>query len=643
MLVRGKPLTGRGPAPELWAQGEPEGLAEWLMDHAPAMVAYVNADLHYVRVNARYRELFGRPVEELEGRPVAEVMGRQYEKVRHELQAALKGEKRNFELPMILRGEERILAATYIPDFDEDGRVRGLMVYAFDVTERWHTQRALERSEERLRLALSATNGVGVWNWDLEGDVVVADKGFARLFELPEDVAAKGIPREMFAAQVHPGDVDVVRASLERALSGEQEFSTEYRVMQSNGSVRWVMAVGQCVRDEAGNPLRLHGLTLDITERKAREEALRESEAQFQSIYQTSLEYVGLLDAEGVLLDANRASLEFTEMRREDVAGKNFWECPWFIYTPGAPEMVRGAVGLAAQGQGMKTELALQRPNGETVTFAFSLTPVFGADGKVQFIVPEARDISDLKRAQTALVQSEKLAAVGRLASSIAHEINNPLEAVTNLLYLARSAAVAPLTKEYLEQADGELRRISAIASQTLRFHRQASSPQAIQARELFASVLGIFDRRMKNLGVTVEASYCATCPVVCFDGDVRQVLNNLVGNALDSMTEGGRLLVRSHDSTEWKTKRKGMVLTVADTGCGMSRETTARIYEPFFTTKGDSGTGLGLWVSAEVVRRHKGSLQVRSREGAGTVFRLFLPYESQLKERQSPRMSRPK
>jgi len=200
---------------------------------------------------------------------------------------------------------------------------------------------------------------------------------------------------------------------------------------------------------------------------------------------------------------------------------------------------------------------------------------------------------------------------------------------VTNLLYLARSAAVAPLAKEYLEQADGELRRISAIASQTLRFHRQASSPQAIQASELFASVLGIFDRRMKNLGVTVEASYRATQPVVCFDGDVRQVLNNLVGNALDSMTEGGRLLVRSHDSTDWKTRRKGMVLTVADTGCGMSQETTARIYEPFFTTKGDSGTGLGLWVSAEVVRRHKASLQVRSREGAGTVFRLFLPYES--------------
>jgi PAS domain S-box-containing protein len=502
-------------------------------------------------------------------------------------------------------------------------------VYAFDVTERWRTQRALEQSEERLRLALSATNGVGVWNWDLDGDVVVADKGFARLFELPEELAAKGISREVFASRVHPADADEVRGSLERALSGGQEFSTEYRVTQSDGSVRWVMAVGQCVRSEAGDPLRLHGLTVDITERKAKEEVLRESQAKLHSIYDTSLQYAGLLDATGVLLDANRASLEFTEMRLEDVLGEKFWDCPWFIYTPGASEMVRAAVRLAAQGRGMKTELALLKPNGETMTFAFSLTPVFGEDGEVEFIVPEGRDISDLKMAQMALLQSEKLAAVGRLASSIAHEINNPLEAVTNLLYLARSTAVSPQANEYLEQADGELRRISAIASQTLRFHRQASSPQAIHASELFASVLGIFDRRMRNLGVTVEASYRATKPVVCFDGDVRQVLNNLVSNALDSMTEGGELLVRSHDSTDWKTKRKGMVLTVADKGCGMSRETTARIYEPFFTTKGDSGTGLGLWVSAEVVKRHKGSLQVRSRKGAGTVFRLFLPYES--------------
>jgi PAS domain S-box-containing protein len=629
MLVRGKPLSGRSFAPELWAQGEHDGLAEWMMDHTPALVAYVDFQLRYVRVNKSYEEFFGLPADEMEGRPVAEVMGPQYEKVRHELKAALKGEERHLEVPMVVLGAERILDASYIPDIDDDGRVRGVMVYAFDVTERWQTQRALERSEERLRLALSATTGVGLWNWDVGSDVVVADKGFAELFELSAEVAALGIPRQVFVARVHPGDLDEVRAGLRLALTGAQDFSAEYRVMQSDGSVRWVMAVGRCVKDEEGKPLRVHGLTLDITERKAKEEALRESEARFHSIYETSLEYVGILDAAGVVLDCNRASLGFAEMRREEVVGKKFWECPWFLYTPGTPEMVREAVARAAEGEGLRTELPLLRPNGETITFAFSLEPVFGPDGKVEFIVPEGRDISDLKQAQMALMRSEKLAAVGRLASSIAHEINNPLEAVTNLLYLARSMAMSPEAQEYLDTADHELRRISAIASQTLRFHRQATSPQAVAAGELFASVLGIFDRRMKNLNIRVEADYRATQAVVCFEGDVRQVLNNLVGNALDAMGEGGRLLVRSHDATDWKTKRKGMVLTVADTGAGMSRETMGRIYEPFFTTKGIAGTGLGLWVSSEVVGRHKGSLQVRSKSGAGTVFRLFLPYES--------------
>jgi PAS domain S-box-containing protein len=632
MLVRGKPLSESRLAPELWAPGGHEALAEWMMDHAPAMVAYVDDKLRYVRVNQLYEDFFGRPVADIEGRSVAEVMGPQFEKVRHELKAALKGESRKFELSMVLRDGERMLEANYIPDVDSEGRVRGLMVCAFDVTERWHAQRALEQSEEQLRLALSATNGVGVWNWDVDRDVVVADKGFADLFELTEELAAQGIPRQVFAARVHPDDVGEVRTSLRLALTGAQEFSTEYRVMQSDGSVRWVMAVGRSVRDGEGRPLRLHGLTLDITERKTKEEALRASEARFHSIYETSLEYVGILDAAGVVLDCNRASLEFAGMTHADVVGKKFWECPWFLYTPGAAEMVRGAVERAAEGQGLRTELPLLRPTGETTTFAFSLEPVFGPDGKVELIVPEGRDITDLKQAQMALLQSEKLAAVGRLASSIAHEINNPLEAVTNLLYLARTTAMSAEAKEYLDTADHELRRISAIASQTLRFHRQATSPQAVEASELFESVLGIFDRRMKNLNIRVEEDYRATQPIVCFEGDVRQVLNNLVGNAIDAMSDGGRLLMRSHDATDWKTKRKGIVLTVADTGCGMSRETVGRIYEPFFTTKGIAGTGLELWVSSEVVSRHKGSLQVRSKSGAGTVFRLFLPYQSQVR-----------
>jgi signal transduction histidine kinase len=248
------------------------------------------------------------------------------------------------------------------------------------------------------------------------------------------------------------------------------------------------------------------------------------------------------------------------------------------------------------------------------------------------FLVPEARDITELKRAEAALLQSEKLAAVGRLAASIAHEINNPLEAVTNLIYLARKDAGSDEVRDYLEMAERELRRVAVITNQTLRFHKQATRPRLVSCEELVESVLSIYHGRVTNAQVRIEQRSRGDAAVTCFDGEIRQVLNNLVGNAIDAMPpQGGRLLLRSRRGTEWSTGRRGIVLTVADSGGGMSGTVIKRAFEPFFTTKGESGTGLGLWVSQEIIARHEGRLRVRSsqREGRkGTVFTVFLPGE---------------
>ncbi len=391
--------------------------------------------------------------------------------------------------------------------------------------------------------------------------------------------------------------------------------------------------------DDSGAPIynrdgSLSGVILvfrSVAERRKTANLLRQNQERLNSVYNTSLEYIGILNPEGVILDCNRASLEFAGNTREDVIGKFFWDTPWFTNTPGMPDFIRTAVQRAAAGSESRTETALVRPNGETMHFDFSLTPVFDSDGHVIYLVPEGRDISNLKQAQNALVQSEKLAAVGRLASSIAHEINNPLEAVTNLLYLARYHNQSPETDSYLKMADQELRRVSVIANQTLRFHKQATRPQPVSAIDLFSTVLSIYEGRLRNSNIAVEVDHRAERPIVCFEGDVRQVLNNLVGNAIDAMNQGGgRLLVRSHASTHWPTGRKGVVFTVADNGCGISSEDLRRIFEPFFTTKGIGGTGLGLWVSKEVVTRHRGTLAVRSSRNSshsGTVFRFFLPF----------------
>jgi signal transduction histidine kinase len=251
-------------------------------------------------------------------------------------------------------------------------------------------------------------------------------------------------------------------------------------------------------------------------------------------------------------------------------------------------------------------------------------------DGSVTGIIALGVDVTDSKRSEQLLFQTEKLSAVGKLASSIAHEINNPLEAVTNLLYLAQGAVVEPEAKEYLASAEIELRRVSAIANQALQFHRQSTYPAPVTGAALIDATLPLYQGRLTNARVKVERRDRAESPVSCFDGEIRQVLSNLIGNAIDAMTDKQRrIFIRSRESTDWRSGRPGVTLTVADTGSGMSGETASRIFEPFFTTKGTRGTGLGLWISREIVERHRGALRVKSRRAvdrSGSVFTVFLP-----------------
>jgi signal transduction histidine kinase len=259
-------------------------------------------------------------------------------------------------------------------------------------------------------------------------------------------------------------------------------------------------------------------------------------------------------------------------------------------------------------------------------------TPVIGDDGKVVAIAAASAEITRQKHAEAVLMKSEKLAAVGRLAASIAHEINNPLESVTNLLYLIRCSELPAEVKEYIDIAERELHRVSAITNQTLRFHKQTTNPSEISCDKVIGEVLRIFHGRLVNSKIAVETRMRTHHQVVCFEGEIRQVISNLVGNAIDAMhTTGGRLLIRSREATDQRSGNRCLVISIADTGCGMSAQTVRNLFEPFFTTKGFSGTGLGLWISKEIMTRHGGSLKVRSsqREGmSGTVFTINLPFE---------------
>jgi len=235
-------------------------------------------------------------------------------------------------------------------------------------------------------------------------------------------------------------------------------------------------------------------------------------------------------------------------------------------------------------------------------------------------------------RTEKALLETEKLAVVGRLASSIAHEINNPLEAVTNLLYLMEHTSLPDDAAQYLRQAQSELSRVSQITVETLRFSRQNTSPTEVKLSDLVESVISLHEARLKGAQIAVERRYDERRSLLCFPNELRQVIANLVGNAIDAMIgfDRMRLCLRVRDARDPRTGRGGIRLTVADTGSGMSPATLQQIWEPFFTTKGTTGTGLGLWITDEIIRKHRGTVWVRSSgkpRNRGSIFSVFFPH----------------
>ncbi len=360
-------------------------------------------------------------------------------------------------------------------------------------------------------------------------------------------------------------------------------------------------------------------------EQKIARQMLRESEHQLQTITNALPALVAYVDSNLQYIRVNETFETWFGVRKEKFIGRS------------VSEMVGGSLDLEGhlqrallqEQQAFETTFqTLQGPR----CFSVRLIPLREGVGTARTIVVQAFDVTELRRAETALRQSEKLAAVGRLAGSIAHEINNPLASVTNLLYLMQSSENLADIHEYVATAERELRRVSLITNQTLRFHRQSTNAAPAFCLDLIGDSLNLFQGRLVNNRIEVQKRKRAEHPVQCFGGEIRQVLINLIGNAIDAMPNGGRLLMRSREATDWGTGAKGLVITVADTGTGMSQQVQGHVFTAFYTTKGNGGTGLGLWISKEIVDRHCGKLQMRSSQKAhksGTVFTLFLPFDA--------------
>lgn len=370
----------------------------------------------------------------------------------------------------------------------------------------------------------------------------------------------------------------------------------------------------------------------ETTEEVLAEQRLRKSESRFRCLIEEANVGVVIGDLKGKITYLNPVTLNLLGYSMEDVESG---QMQWNELTPSefASRDRKAIKELIKFGKTAPYEKAYVSKDGRKIPLLVGATLIANMDGEEPEVAVFLADLTALRRVEDALLQNEKIAAVGRLASSIAHEINNPLEALTNLLYLIESDIESAIPAEealtHIKTCQNELARVANITRHTLRFHRQLTKPVMATKAEILEDVLVLFQGRLSGARLDVEKRYSVVPPTLCYSGDLRQLFANFVTNAADASQRGGRILIREREGTDWKTNQRGIRVTIADTGHGMSRETIRRIFEPFFTTKETTGTGLGLWVSAGIMEKHGARISVRSSEGAGrhgTVFSIWFP-----------------
>jgi PAS domain S-box-containing protein len=375
------------------------------------------------------------------------------------------------------------------------------------------------------------------------------------------------------------------------------------------------------------------GFISDLTATKEAERAIAEQERRFRELAESLPELVWEANAGGGATYFNQNFRTFSGLAMDEIKGREIQELVHPEDEPGTFAKWRQSI---LSGEPYENELRMRRQDGEYRTFLARAVPTRNEQGEIVRWLGTATDIHEQKLAEEVLRRTEKLAATGRLAASMAHEINNPLESVTNSLYLAlQDPGLSAETRAFLTTADKELQRVAHVTTQTLRFHRQSKLPAKEEMGALMDSALGLFEGRIATLGVSVAREYRTTERLFCCGDEIRQVFANLLGNALDAARMGGKIQVRIAKARTWDEARTdGLRVSVADTGHGIPAEVRGRIFDAFMTTKDATGTGLGLWVSAGIVQKHGGRITLRSKVGVGTVFSVFLPAKGSLAQR---------
>jgi PAS domain S-box-containing protein len=454
---------------------------------------------------------------------------------------------------------------------------------------------------------------------NLDGIITSWNPAATRIFGyLPQEIVGQSILK-LIPPHLHHEEPVI----LSKLRAGEQIAHFETERVTKDGRRIFVSLTISPVRNKRGNVIGVSKIARDITEQRQTDIA----RSRLAAIVESADDAILSKDLNGIITSWNRAAERTFGYTGEEIIGSSILRLVPEELHP-EEQMILGKIRRGEPIEHYETIRVTK--DGRRLNVSLSISPLRDYSGVVVGASKVLRDITQRKRMEESLILAEKLSASGRMAASIAHEINNPLEAVLNLIYLARSNSSNPEVQAYLNTAEGELVRLSHIAKQTLGFYREQNSAALVSLTELVGTVLRIYSSKLQEAGVAVETRFGSARPVVVRKGEMMQVISNLVTNAMYAMSPGGTLRVTTEDGT--CDGREALVLSIDDNGRGIPAENLAKIFEPFFTTRGSIGTGIGLWVAKQFIAGHSGTIEVESSTDAtshGTKFLIRLPFEN--------------
>jgi PAS domain S-box-containing protein len=466
--------------------------------------------------------------------------------------------------------------------------------------------------------AIIASSDDAIISKDLNGIVNSWNDGARRIFGYEaEEMVGQPILR-LIPTELHYEE-DFI---LSKIRSGERIDHFETTRMKKSGEKFPISVTVSPIKDASGTIIGASKIARDISERRR----LDESRYQLAAIVDSAEDAIISKNLDGIITSWNNGARRLFGYEQEEIVGQSILKLIPDSLRHEEEEILRRLRTGQMIEHYQTTRISKQ---GEIREVSITVSPIRDAKGEVIGASKIARDVSNQKKVERLAIEAEKIATTGRMAAAIAHEINNPLASVLNLIFLARQPDLSNQEiRSYLETAESELERVSHIARQTLGYYRDTGKPSEVHLKDLMENVLSVYRSKLLAHEIMVETRFTDLRKISVRTGEVVQIFSNVVCNAIDSMPHGGALLIRITRTV--RTEGDAIQVVISDTGSGIPREHLDKVFEPFFTTKGNLGTGIGLWVAKQLVERHGGQISISSstdRGNSGTIVTMTFPF----------------